>query len=395
MRSLQSIDWETAVVGRTSDLPNLYMESLVKEHVTLHKVLSRFLSPSTVEFIMLQVVVALNQRLVEEFGSVAIKSEEARERMLGDAVYLKVKLSELKGLEKGSPGDVSLFVSFLDDRKLMRLLQGLGVLITAKQLPQAPPPPPPPSAPQATPTKERASFEAIRSTPRPYLSRRAESTSSPARSAPPSVAPSPERPSTPSLVITQPTLEPTPEVEAEAIVSPSPATPIKSPIISPTPQSIPLPPSPAIEQVPTFPPPSNNPVPQATATLIAPVPVEPPKRRSMAERLSEIARRGSGDLPPPLTSTPTVIKFAPLPPPPEEEVEVVVEVPVVVPEVAEEVSEAISTEEIKVESEPIVEATAPGVEPTLAEAEQEVEKPAVVVEEAVVEEIEEEESSFV
>lgn len=102
----QSIDWEIIVVGRAEELPNLYMENLVKEHVTLHKVLSRFLSSATVEFIMLQVVVALNQRLVEEFGNVVIKSEDARERLRKDAMYLKTKLDELKGLEKGSPGEV-------------------------------------------------------------------------------------------------------------------------------------------------------------------------------------------------------------------------------------------------------------------------------------------------
>lgn len=88
------------------------MENLVKEHVTLHKVLSRFLSPATVDFIMLQVVVALNQRLVEEFGNIGIRSEEARERLRKDAMYLKTRLGELKGLEKGSPGEVSWAIYF-------------------------------------------------------------------------------------------------------------------------------------------------------------------------------------------------------------------------------------------------------------------------------------------
>lgn len=86
------------------------MEALVKEHMTLHKVLSRFLQGPTVEFIMMQVFSALNAGLADQFGAFEVKTEAAKQRMKVDVVYLKDKLAELKGMERGTPGAVSLAV---------------------------------------------------------------------------------------------------------------------------------------------------------------------------------------------------------------------------------------------------------------------------------------------
>jgi vacuolar protein sorting-associated protein 54 len=101
----QGIDWEqpSPKVGG----PNAYMEGLVKENITLHKVLSRFLQSETVEFIMGQVFAALDARLKEEYGKIEVKSDAAKQRLLADAVYLRTKLGELKGLEGRAPGQVS------------------------------------------------------------------------------------------------------------------------------------------------------------------------------------------------------------------------------------------------------------------------------------------------
>lgn len=65
---------------------------------------------------MLQVVVALNQRLQKEFDIIEIKTENARARILVDVLYMKTKLSELKGLEKGLPCAVSRIDSLLIKR---------------------------------------------------------------------------------------------------------------------------------------------------------------------------------------------------------------------------------------------------------------------------------------
>lgn len=83
------------------------MEALVKEHTTLHKVLSRFLQGPTVEFIMMQVFSALNAGLAEQFGSLNVKTEAAKNRMMTDVSFLKIKLAELKGMERDTPGAVS------------------------------------------------------------------------------------------------------------------------------------------------------------------------------------------------------------------------------------------------------------------------------------------------
>lgn len=104
-RTLESIRWEEPPPQEGA--PNPYMESLVKEHTTLHKVLSRFLHAETVMHIMTQVFAALDAKLAEQFGKVELKSQRAQERMLVDVRYLSEKLGSLKGLENIGPGKVS------------------------------------------------------------------------------------------------------------------------------------------------------------------------------------------------------------------------------------------------------------------------------------------------
>lgn len=104
-RTLEAIDWEAA--PSQEGAPNGYMEALVKEHTTLHKVLSRFLQPETLQHIMDQVFVALDAKLTEVFAKVEFKSQRAQDRMLVDVRYLSDKLGSLKGLEGQGPGKVS------------------------------------------------------------------------------------------------------------------------------------------------------------------------------------------------------------------------------------------------------------------------------------------------
>jgi vacuolar protein sorting-associated protein 54 len=101
----QTINWEQP--SPKEGMANTYMESLVKENITLHKVLSRFLSSDTVDFIMGQVFAATDARLMDEFGKVQVKSDTAKVRLLIDAAHLKNKLGELKGLTVTAPGQVS------------------------------------------------------------------------------------------------------------------------------------------------------------------------------------------------------------------------------------------------------------------------------------------------
>ncbi|GAA6004655.1 hypothetical protein JCM10207_000969 [Rhodosporidiobolus poonsookiae] len=101
-RTLESINWEEP--SPRPESPNTYMEGLVKEHLTLHKVLSRFLQPETVQHILSQAFAGLDARLGEVLGGVELRSLLAKERMLVDVRYLREKLGDLKGLEEQGPG---------------------------------------------------------------------------------------------------------------------------------------------------------------------------------------------------------------------------------------------------------------------------------------------------
>jgi len=109
-RSLEGINFEEPP-PRGLDAPNAYMEALVKEHNTLHKVLSRFLATETVAAIMGQVLSALDERLGEVFAHVDPRSRSARDRMLVDVRYLRERLGELKGVEDSGPGKVRPFLA--------------------------------------------------------------------------------------------------------------------------------------------------------------------------------------------------------------------------------------------------------------------------------------------
>ncbi|KAF7311494.1 Vps54 domain-containing protein [Mycena kentingensis (nom. inval.)] len=96
IQTFRTVDWATPRDG-----VNGYMTLLVKETVTLHKVLSRHLSVAVVEDVMAQVFAAINHRLSEEYAKLVLPSEDARKGLLADARFLHQKLSELKNV--GTP----------------------------------------------------------------------------------------------------------------------------------------------------------------------------------------------------------------------------------------------------------------------------------------------------
>ncbi|KAF8643808.1 hypothetical protein AX16_008826 [Volvariella volvacea WC 439] len=96
--TLQGIDWN---VPKPGGGVNEYMEILTKETVTLHRVLSRYLSTQIVEYVMTQVFAAINHRLSEEYGKIELPNQAAKDRLLEDARYLHQKLSALKNV--GTP----------------------------------------------------------------------------------------------------------------------------------------------------------------------------------------------------------------------------------------------------------------------------------------------------
>ncbi|OBZ75271.1 Vacuolar protein sorting-associated protein 54, chloroplastic [Grifola frondosa] len=93
IKTLQAVKWDVPKEG-----VNDYMELLVKETVTLHKVLSRYLPASIVEFVMTQVFAAINHRLSEEYTKIELPSQDAKDRLLADARFLHEKLAALKNV---------------------------------------------------------------------------------------------------------------------------------------------------------------------------------------------------------------------------------------------------------------------------------------------------------
>ncbi|KAI6005867.1 Vps54-like protein-domain-containing protein [Pisolithus albus] len=95
VKALQGVNWESV---RQNDGVHEYMELLVKETVTLHKVLSRYLAAPAVQYVMSQVFAAINHRLSDEYLKAELQSQEAKDRMLADARFLHQKLSALKNV---------------------------------------------------------------------------------------------------------------------------------------------------------------------------------------------------------------------------------------------------------------------------------------------------------
>ncbi|KAF9532159.1 Vps54-like protein-domain-containing protein [Crepidotus variabilis] len=98
VKALKAVDW---IAPQTTGGVNSYMEVLVKETVTLHKVLSRYLAANVVEYVMTQVFAAINHRLSEEYAAITLPNQDAKTRLLADAKYLHEKLAALKNV--GSP----------------------------------------------------------------------------------------------------------------------------------------------------------------------------------------------------------------------------------------------------------------------------------------------------
>ncbi|TFY63612.1 hypothetical protein EVG20_g6246 [Dentipellis fragilis] len=176
IKTLQSVRW---------DLPppkpgvNSYMELLVKETVTLHKVLSRYLSSAVVEYVMSQVFAAINHRLSEEYTNIELPSPEAKARLLADAQYLHAKFSVLKNVtapmgmletvvsEKrvGPPGQPSSPLpsprptptkrtSLFANERIKGML-GRAAGTAEKSLPTPAPSPGPPTSPSPNPNSPR------------------------------------------------------------------------------------------------------------------------------------------------------------------------------------------------------------------------------------------------
>ncbi|KAK9765317.1 hypothetical protein K7432_006451 [Basidiobolus ranarum] len=98
-RSLKAINWDTPAEANTEEKPNRYMEIIVKETTTLHKVLSKYLPSETILSVMSRVTAMYESRLKEAIEELEITTEGGKERLSIDVNYFTHKLFSLEGVE--------------------------------------------------------------------------------------------------------------------------------------------------------------------------------------------------------------------------------------------------------------------------------------------------------
>ena len=98
--AMKKINWDAP---STSDAVSPYMETLVKETTTLHKVLSKHLPEMTVRAIMGPVFASYREHWGQAFREVNVKTAAGKSRLMRDAEYFKSRISKIDGV--GNIGD--------------------------------------------------------------------------------------------------------------------------------------------------------------------------------------------------------------------------------------------------------------------------------------------------
>ncbi|KAI0797556.1 Vps54-like protein-domain-containing protein [Abortiporus biennis] len=304
IRTLQAIKWD---VPKQGDGVNDYMELLVKETVTLHKVLSRYLSPSVVEFVMTQVFAAINHRLSEEYTSIELPSQEAKDRLLADAKYLHQKLTGLKNV--GAP--TAMLEIVIQEKSIARKVPPTPTpaphpvtttnsrfknILGAKRassllMPTSPPAQVVPDFEKSLPVPNPPTITSVTPSPPPLPSNRL--TSPPPADVKSSTSPHPLNPPTKKDIVGPNTPKPDDQTNGVAVLPPSdmivtsPAVPEKSESNLGVPVPVPIPSyvSTEDEVPPPTPPKSERPVGEQTP---APVPVESETSGTLADHVDEV-----------------------------------------------------------------------------------------------------------
>lgn len=94
VNAMRKIDWDATSTGEAI---NPYMETLVKETTTLHKVLSKHLPEMTVRMIMDPVFSSYREQWGKGFAEVEVKTAAGKQRMLRDVEFLRSRIGKLEG----------------------------------------------------------------------------------------------------------------------------------------------------------------------------------------------------------------------------------------------------------------------------------------------------------
>ena len=96
VNAMKKVQWDDGSQGAAV---SPYMETLVKETTTLHKVLSKHLPDVSVEMVMQPVFASYKEQWSAAFQGAEVKTEAGKERMLRDAEHFKSRLAKIQGGE--------------------------------------------------------------------------------------------------------------------------------------------------------------------------------------------------------------------------------------------------------------------------------------------------------
>lgn len=90
--AMKKTDWNSS-----NDAVSPHMETLIKETTTLHKVLSKLLSETTVQAIMRPVFANYQEQWCTAFEHIEAKSSIAQQRLVREAEYFKTRMAKIDG----------------------------------------------------------------------------------------------------------------------------------------------------------------------------------------------------------------------------------------------------------------------------------------------------------
>ncbi|KAH6655125.1 Vps54-like protein-domain-containing protein [Truncatella angustata] len=108
-KSMKQIEWDRPPSEKDGEIgANVYMETLAKETVKLHRVLTKYLPEGTVRLIMLPVFDSYKTQLGKALQGLDVKTGISVKRMQSDINHLNNKLSKIDGF--GDTGDYLLSI---------------------------------------------------------------------------------------------------------------------------------------------------------------------------------------------------------------------------------------------------------------------------------------------
>ncbi|QIX02354.1 hypothetical protein AMS68_007871 [Peltaster fructicola] len=109
VKSMLALDLESSAADVAGEgKPGPYMETLIKETLTLHRVLARHLSILDVDMIMRQIFANYSAQWTKAFAEVDIRGKESQRRLLRDVTALEDRLGRLEEFKDIGPALVSI-----------------------------------------------------------------------------------------------------------------------------------------------------------------------------------------------------------------------------------------------------------------------------------------------